>query len=121
MDLKQSIWTVPAGRMKGHREHRVPLSARAIKILKALPREGDFVFVGSRKGAALSHTAMAELLQRMGRTDITVHGFRSSFRDWAAERSTFPNHVIEMALAHVIGDKLTGAATCSRSASALNS
>jgi integrase len=109
IDLKQGIWIVPAGRMKGHREHRVPLSSRAVDILKALPREGDFVFIGGRKGTALSNMAMAELVKRMGRADVTVHGFRSSFRDWAAERSNFPNHVIEMALAHVVGDKVEAA------------
>jgi integrase len=84
----------------------VPLSDRALEILRALPREADFVFVGERKGTAISSTAMANLLGRMGRLDITVHGFRSAFRDWAAETTGYPNHVIEMALAHAIGDKV---------------
>jgi integrase len=109
IDLKEKIWTVPAGRMKGHREHRVPLSDRAVAVLNALPREADFVFPGGRQGAPISNMAMAELLKRMERRDITVHGFRSAFRDWAAERTNYPNHVIEMALAHIIGDKVEAA------------
>jgi integrase len=106
IDLEAKAWTVPASRMKGAREHRVPLSDRALEILRALPREADFVFAGERKGTAISSTAMANLLGRMGRLDITIHGFRSAFRDWAAETTGYPNHVIEMALAHAIGDKV---------------
>lgn len=109
IDLDAAVWTVPAGRMKGQREHRVPLSDRAVTILTDLPREAEFVFPGGRKGSAISNMAMAELLKRMERLDITVHGFRSTFRDWAAERTTYPNHVIEMALAHVIGNKVEAA------------
>lgn len=105
IDLKEKIWTVPAGRMKAAKEHRVPLSDRAVAILKALPREAEFVFPGGRKGAPISNMAMAELLKRMERLDITVHGFRSAFRDWAAEKTTYANHVVEMALAHAIADK----------------
>jgi integrase len=110
IDLKEKTWTVPAGRMKASKEHRVPLSSRAIEILQALPRERNnrFVFIGPRKGG-LSNMAMAALLGRMGRDDITVHGFRSTFRDWAAERTSYPNHVVEMALAHVVGDKVEAA------------
>ena len=108
-DLAAKQWTVPAGRMKGQREHRVPLSDRAVAVLKALPREADFVFPGGRKGIAISNMAMAQLLKRMGRLKITVHGFRSAFRDWAAERTNYPNHVVEMALAHVVGDKVEAA------------
>nr|WP_312017261.1 tyrosine-type recombinase/integrase [Bradyrhizobium sp. AUGA SZCCT0176] len=89
MNLDAKLWTVPAGRMKTKTEHRVPLTSRALKILEALPREGDFVFPGSRKGVAISNMAMAEVLKRMGRLDITVHGFRSTFRDWAAERTGY--------------------------------
>jgi integrase len=106
IDLEAKAWTVPASRMKGGREHRVPLSDRAIALLRALPRESDFVFAGERRGTAISSTAMANLLGRMGRLDITVHGFRSAFRGWAAETTGYPNHVIEMALAHAIGDKV---------------
>jgi integrase len=109
IDLKARTWTIPAGRMKASKEHRIPLSDRAVQILKALPREGAFVFIGGRKGSALSNMAMAVLLKRMGRADITVHGFRSSFRDWGAERSAYPNHVVEIALAHVIESKVEAA------------
>ena len=110
VDLKAKVWTVPAGRMKGGREHRVPLSDGALEILRALPREDNNprVFIGPRKGG-LSNMAMASVLHRMGRDAITVHGFRSTFRDWAAERTSYPNHVVEMALAHVIGDRVEGA------------
>jgi integrase len=103
IDIEQRVWTVPAGRMKASKEHRVPLSARAIELLQSLYREADnpFVFIGPRR-AGLSKSAMAEVLKRAGRTDVTVHGFRSSFRDWAAERTAYPNHVVEMALAHAI-------------------
>jgi integrase len=109
IDLVAKVWTVPPDRMKGHREHRVPLSDRLIEILEGLPREAEFLFPGGRKGAAISNMAMAETLKRMGRVDITVHGFRSTFRDWAAERTNYANHVVEMALAHVIGDKVEAA------------
>ena len=105
MDLKEKVWTVPAGRIKGGREHRVPLSGSALEILRGLPREknNSFVFIGPRKGG-LSNMAMASVLSRMEREDMTVHGFRSTFRDWAAERTNYPNHVVEMALAHSIGN-----------------
>jgi integrase len=110
IDLPARTWTIPAGRMKAGREHRVPLSNRAIEILKALPREQDnpYVFVGPRAGG-LSDMAMAAVLRRMDRADITVHGFRSTFRDWAAECTAFPNHVVEMALAHTVGNKVEAA------------
>jgi integrase len=109
INLDSKLWTIPAARMKAKKEHRVPLTGRSLEILKALPREGDFVFPGSRKGVAISNMAMAEVLKRMGRIDITVHGFRSTFRDWAAERTSYANHIVEMALAHVIGNKVEAA------------
>jgi integrase len=109
IDLDTKVWTIPADRMKVRKEHRVPLTGRAVEILKALPRETDFVFPGGRKGAPISNMAMAQLLKRIERLDITVHGFRSTFRDWAAERTSYPNHIVEMALAHVIGDKVEAA------------
>jgi integrase len=113
IDLKEKTWTIPAARMKTGKktgkEHRVPLCDRALEILKALPRESDFVFPGDEKNTALGHSAMDQVRKRMGRLDITVHGFRSTFRDWAAERTTYANHVVEMALAHVIGNKVEAA------------
>lgn len=110
-DLTAKVWTVPAGRIKGGREHRVPLSERAIEILRALPREAEFAFPGARKGHALSNMAMDAVLHRLGYKDgrATVHGFRSTFRDWAAEQTAYPNHVVEMALAHTIGNKVEAA------------
>jgi integrase len=109
IDLGAKTWTVPAGRIKGGREHRVPLSAPTLDILHKLPREENnpFVFIGPRK-RGLSNMAMASVLDRMGQ-DVTVHGFRSTFRDWAAETTAYPNHVVEMALAHTVGDKVEAA------------
>jgi integrase len=108
IDFKAKTWVVPAGRIKGGKEHRVPLCDRAHQLLKSLPREhgNSFVFIGPRRGSSLSNMAMLKTLQRMGRGDLTVHGFRSTFRDWATERTNYPNHVMEMALAHAIGDKV---------------
>ena len=110
IDLIAKIWTVPANRIKGGKEHRVPLSDRAVEILRALPQEAgnNYVFIGPQ-GGGLSNMAMASVLARMQRTGFTVHGFRSTFRDWAAERTNCANHVVEMALAHVIGDKVEAA------------
>jgi integrase len=111
IDFRAKTWTIPAGRIKAAREHRVPLSDRALELLRALPREVDnpFVFIGGRQGGGLSDIAMLKLLDRMGRGDITAHGFRSTFRDWAAETTSYPNHVVEMALAHTIGSKVEAA------------
>jgi integrase len=108
IDLGTRTWIIPAGRMKGEREHRVPLSAPAIAIVEAL-REvhtSDYVFPGGRTGKPLSNMAMLTLLRRMNRRDLTVHGFRSTFRDWAAEQTVYPNDVVEMALAHAVGNKV---------------
>jgi integrase len=111
VDLANRVWTIPAGRMKAGREHRVPLSDTAVLLLRSLLTEdnNEFVFIGPRAGAGLSDMSMTAVLRRMGHTEITVHGFRSTFRDWAAEVSHFPNHVVEMALAHAIGDKVEAA------------
>jgi integrase len=107
IDLDTAVWTVPASRMKMGREHRVPLSDAAITLRGLLRDAGNpFVFPGSRAGRGLSDMAMTTVLRRMGRGDITVHGFRSSFRDWAAERMNFPSEVVEKALAHTIGSKV---------------
>jgi integrase len=107
-EIDGSVWTVPADRMKGRREHRVPLSRAAVALLKELPREGEFVFIGARAGRPLHGKAMNELLEAMG-VDATVHGFRSSFKDWASECTAYPNIVSEMALAHKISDKVEAA------------
>jgi len=110
IDFGAKVWTVPAGRMKGGREHRIPLASPAMAVLKrmAKAREGDHVFPGDRR-AMLSNMALLMLLRRMGHGDLTAHGFRSTFRDWAAERTHFPNEVVEMALAHAISDKTEAA------------
>ena len=110
-NLSDRLWTVPAERMKSGREHRVPLSNAAMGILKKMDslRQGDLVFSGARKNRVLSHMTMLNALARMGHTDLTAHGFRSSFRDWAAERTGFAAEVAEMALAHVVSDKVEAA------------
>ncbi len=108
IDTRSKVWTIAGERMKGWREYRVPLSDRAIEILSDLPREADFVFPGARAKRPLSNMAMLELLRGM-RPGLTVHGFRSTFRDWAAETTNYPNHVVEMALAHVISDEVEAA------------
>src|SRR5215468_483227 len=97
--------------MKAGREHRVPLSAAALAILENMKnaRESDFVFPGGKKGKPLSNMAMLAVLKRMGRRDHSAHGFRSTFRDWAAERTNFPRGVVEMALAHTIESKVEAA------------
>jgi integrase len=110
-DLKAGVWLVPASRMKCERDHRVPLSARAVAILRELEavRLNEYVFPGQRRGQPLSNTTLLTTLERMGRADLTVHGFRSTFRDWAAECTDTPNEVAEAALAHIIGDKTEAA------------
>ena len=111
IDIDAALWTIPAARTKTHREHRVPLSAPAVDLLRRLEseRRGDCVFPGMREGKPLSDMAMLVLLKRMKRTDITPHGFRSSFRDWAAECTSYPRGVCEMALAHVVSDQVEAA------------
>lgn len=110
-DEKAQLWTVPGGRMKAGRDHRIPLAKRSQLILAEMQdiRTGDFVFPGGVPEKPLSSMAFLMLLRRLGRNDITAHGFRSTFRDWAAERTTFPNEVVEMALAHTIGNKVEAA------------
>ena len=110
-DLAAGLWVIPAGRMKARREHRVPLPPRAVAILRQMEtqKNGAFVFPGLKEKAPLSNMAMSAVLKRMGRKDVTVHGFRSTFKDWAAEATTFPNMVSEMALAHTIGSAVEAA------------
>jgi integrase len=107
IDLKKRVWIIPAERMKSDREHRVPLCDRAVEILKSLPHRGAHVFTGTNK-KPLSNMAMLELLRGLS-PGHTVHGFRSTFRDWAAERTNYPEFVIEMALAHAVGDDVVKA------------
>lgn len=112
VDLAGAVWTVPGERMKSGRDHRVPLSPQAVALLEALPDERDrigYVFKGMKKGRPLSGMAMLMLLRRMERGDLTAHGFRSTFRDWAAEATNFPGEVAEAALAHIVGDKVEAA------------
>ena len=103
--LTKDFQTLPPDRMKAGREHPVPLSERAAAILRKLAetRTGDFVFPGQRKHKSLP--AMNRTLQRMTADTVTVHGFRSSFRDWAGNETSYPRDLIETALAQVIGDK----------------
>ncbi len=108
IDLEKALWTIPAERMKAAKEHRVPLSPRAIEILEGVkPFDSKWLFSGA-KGGKLSGMAMSMLLRRM-KQDCTVHGFRSGFRDWAAECTGYAHEVCEMALAHVIGNKVEAA------------
>ncbi len=113
IDFEQKAWTIPAERMKMKREHRVPLCGRAIAILREMEElradKQPFVFPGGKAGKGMSDGALLALLKRMERTDITPHGFRSTFRDWASECTTYPHEVQEMALAHVIRNKAEAA------------
>jgi integrase len=102
IDLDTKLWTIPANRMKAKREHRVPLSDRAIEILEGLPREDGRVFIG------LGRDGMLNAVRRL-HAAATVHGFRSTFRDWAAETTAYPNEMLEIALAHTIGSKAEAA------------
>jgi integrase len=112
IDLAEGVWTVPAERMKAAREHRVPLNDQALAVLRALPRAtgdaGEPIFQG-RAGERLSAMALTMVLRRMNRAAITVHGFRSAFRDWAAEATSYPREVAEAALAHTLKDKTEAA------------
>jgi integrase len=106
IDLVKKLWTIPPERMKGGREHIAPLSDRAVEILKSLPRKGEgdgFVFPGREAEKPLSNMSLLELLRGI-RDGFTVHGFRSTFRDWAGDRTNYPRDLIETALAHVIED-----------------
>ncbi|MGJ0454146.1 MAG: tyrosine-type recombinase/integrase [Methylocystis sp.] len=112
IDFDARFWTVPADRMKAGREHRVPLSKQAIALLRRLPsnrRDDALIFQGAKKDSQLSDMSLTAVLRRMGRGDLTAHGFRSTFRDWCAERTDFPAEVAEMALAHTVGNKVEAA------------
>jgi integrase len=119
IDLAAKIWTIPAERMKGGREHRVPLSSAALAVLEHLrplavqrdgrPAPSAPVFPGARRALPMSNMRMLMLLRRMQRGELTVHGFRSTFSDWAAECTAYPREVVEMALAHTVENKVEAA------------
>lgn len=112
IDIGEKRWTIPASRMKAAKEHTIPLSDAALAVLqraKAESKEGEFLFPGGKKNTPLSNMACLALLKRMGRSDLTVHGFRSSFRDWAGEATAHPREVIEHAMAHQLKDKAEAA------------
>lgn len=112
-DLNANVWTIPAARMKAAREHRIPLSAPAVALLKALPRrpdstDSDYVFPGLRKGQPMTTAAALKILKEL-RPGVVAHGFRSTFRDWAADRTAYPREIAEAALAHQLKDKTEAA------------
>lgn len=119
INLVAKVWVVPAGRMKAGREHRVPLSDPSVAVLEQVrplalmmdgkPDPAAPVFPGPRRALPMSNMTMLMLLRRMNRDDLTAHGFRSTFSDWAAERTAYPREVVEMALAHTIGNKAEAA------------
>lgn len=104
IDQNESVWTIPAHRMKASREHRVPLTTTAISVLKCSKIESEFLFPGGRPLKPLSNMAMSNHLKRLGYNDVTVHGMRSAFRDWVGDETNFPREIAEAALAHRIGD-----------------
>jgi integrase len=106
INLEAKMWTVPEERMKGHREHRVPLSDPALAVLEVQRRlcDGELIFGGNVAGQPLSKMTIAGLLKRMGRREITTHGFRSTFKDWSAEQTNFAREISEKALAHRVGN-----------------
>jgi integrase len=108
-EISGDVWTIPKERMKSGREHRVPLPDKVLKLIAELPREGKYLFGGSRPNTHLSNMALLKVLERMGRADLTTHGFRSTFRDWTAERTNYPRDIAEAALAHAISDKTEAA------------
>jgi integrase len=111
IDPVAATWTIPGSRTKSGRDHRVPLSDRAVELLQALPRiaGNDYVFPGGRPGKGLDRSSMVEVLRSLKAGDATVHGFRSTFRDWASEQTNYPREVAEAALAHVVADKTEAA------------
>lgn len=105
--LDEAVWTVPAERMKANREHRVPLTPQALAIVRTMQERSlnEFVFPGAKVKRPISNMTMTKVLRAMKRDGITVHGFRSTFRDWAAEETSFPENLAEAALAHIVGDE----------------
>lgn len=114
IDTKTAVWTVPAERMKAGREHRVPLSPQALAVLEKVRairvgRAGELVFPGRTSGQPMSDMTLTKALRDAGYSEPTVHGFRSAFRDWAAEQTAMPGDVVEAALAHMVSDKVEAA------------
>jgi integrase len=116
IDTAEKLWTVPGPQLKGEKgkkrhDHVVPLADRSFALLEDLPREGEFIFPGGVEDGGLSNAAMSEMLKGMGYTGkmATVHGFRSTFKDWAAEQTNYPNELTEMAMAHTINNKVEAA------------
>jgi len=108
-NMAERLWTIPGERMKAGRAHRVPLSDAALALLGMPGKPDAFVFPGRKPGAPLSNMTLLVTLRRMGRPDLTTHGFRSTFSDWCAERTAFPSEVRKMALAHAVADKVEAA------------
>jgi integrase len=108
IDISNNLWVIPSARMKAGAEHRVPLSGAALAVLDEMRtiRQAELVFEGARAGRPLSHESMLRLLRAMGRDDLTVHGFRSTFRDWCGDMTNFPREICEAALAHTVGSKV---------------
>lgn len=111
IDEETGLWIVPAERMKAKREHRVPLSAEALAVIAKMKAiaSSDFIFPGMKKDKPLSDMSLTAVLKRMERGDLTMHGFRSTFRDWAAEISNHPSEMAELALAHTVSNKVEAA------------
>ena len=109
IDFDAKLWTIPPERMKAGKEHRVPLSDRALDILADLPRDGEMIFPGARAGNPLSNMAMLELARGMRGKRVTPHGFRSTFRDWGSEQTAYPSEMLELALAHAVKNKVEAA------------
>ena len=113
IDLEKAVWTIPSERMKAGVEHRVPLSSRAFEILESITSNRnpeEYIFSGWKRNTGLSNNAFLALLKKMERSDITTHGFRSTFRDWAAEEAhQFPNDTVELALAHKVANAVEAA------------
>lgn len=109
IDRKRKVWTVPAQRMKAGRQHVIPLSGAALAVLDTVSTDAGLIFPGMRDGRPLSDVALAKVIRRHTNTPATTHGFRSTFRDWAGDKTAFPREVAEAALAHVVGDETEAA------------
>lgn len=107
VNWEEKLWVIPADRMKANREHKVPLTDPAIAVLESMKGlSPQFIFPGNKPNSGISNMAMTQLLRRLGKGDVTVHGFRSSFRDWAAEKGNMPREIAELCLAHEVGNEV---------------